>query len=196
MIVSSAGQHFDLCYLLPPHYSTDYSVTGHGRLKSRPLNELISSMQEHGCVLTTPSLPFRVNGKLRSGIYKMPGNVSSQYISGLMLALPLLEGDSRIELTSPLSSAPYLEMTLDTLRLFGIEITKYKNGWHVKGAQKYTSPGKVTAEGGLVLRSLLALCGRYFRTHNRYRAQTELISGRYSDFRDTPIHRRKSDCGQ
>ncbi|MGE4353785.1 MAG: 3-phosphoshikimate 1-carboxyvinyltransferase [Oscillospiraceae bacterium] len=125
----------------------DFSITGQGRLIARPLDDLAHSLSEHGCTFMAQTLPFRVCGRLRPGTYKLPGNISSQYISGLMFALPLLAGDSEIVLTTPLSSAAYIEMTLEALRLFGIEIIQTDNGWHVKGAQKYRSPGRVNAEG-------------------------------------------------
>ena len=63
-----------------------------------------------------------VDGKLQSGHFKLPGNVSSQYITGLLFALPLLDGDSVLEITSPLESSGYVDLTLDVLKQFGVEI--------------------------------------------------------------------------
>lgn len=67
----------------------------------------------------------------------MPGNVSSQFVTGLLLALPLLEGESRIVLTSPLESKGYVEMTLSVLREFGIQVWETEDGWRVPGGQVY-----------------------------------------------------------
>jgi len=124
-----------------------FDMEGHGRLARRPVAELAAAMQEHGCAFSAEALPFRVTGRLRSGEYRLPGNISSQYISGLLFALPLLSGDSRITLTSSLSSAAYVQMTIDTLARFGICIEKTERGWRIPGGQQYVSPGRVTVEG-------------------------------------------------
>ena len=82
-------------------------------------------------------LPLTVNGCLKPGIFKLPGDVSSQFVSGLMFALPLLEGDSVIEITSPLESASYVDLTLSCLKKYGISVENV-NGEH----RKYIIPGK------------------------------------------------------
>lgn len=124
-------------------------LLGCGRLPERPLSPLREEMQAHGCLFLGEKLPFELCGKLESGRFKLPGNVSSQYITGLLLALPLLEGDSEIALTSPLESAGYVDMTVRTLKQFGIEITvlPQNRGYGVSGGQNYISPQKITAEG-------------------------------------------------
>lgn len=114
--------------------------TGRGRLPERPLAEYKTILAGHGARLDFPeqgSLPLRIGGRLTGGVYQVPGNVSSQYISGLLFALPLLEEDSQIRLTTPLESAPYVAMTLHTLRLFGIRVDENKEGYFVPGRQKY-----------------------------------------------------------
>ena len=124
-------------------------LTGSGRLPERPLSPLMEEMEQKGCCFSERKLPLTVSNGLKSGKYTLPGNVSSQYITGLLLALPLLEGDSEIILTSKLESAGYVDMTIRTLSLFGIEIKTMPNGggYRVKGNQKFTSPGKITVEG-------------------------------------------------
>ncbi|MDR0314297.1 MAG: hypothetical protein LBI14_11975, partial [Treponema sp.] len=98
-----------------------------GRLPSRPLSGLYEEMQAHGCTLSAPgSSPLTCEGKLKSGEYTIPGNISSQFISGLLFALPLLEGDSLIRITEVLESRPYVDMTLEALRLFGIKVEEMK----------------------------------------------------------------------
>jgi 3-phosphoshikimate 1-carboxyvinyltransferase len=124
-----------------------FDMAGHGRLAQRPVGELAAALGEHGCVFSGETLPFHVSGRLRSGEFRLPGNISSQYISGLLFALPLLPGDSRITLTSSLSSAAYVQMTIDTLSRFGIRIEKTERGWLIPGGQRYRSPGRVTVEG-------------------------------------------------
>lgn len=124
-----------------------FSMSGSGGLVSRPLEELMQSMKAQGCSFLGSALPFSAKGRLKPGDYIIPGNVSSQYISGLLFALPLLDGESRIVLTSPLSSCAYVEMTLQMLRAFGIEIEVRDSGYIIKGSQKYKSPGRIALEG-------------------------------------------------
>jgi len=122
---------------------------GQGRLKDRPLKELREAMQANGCSFVGEKLPLSVMGPMRAGTFVLPGNVSSQYVSGLLFAAPLLDGGSSIVLTSPLESIGYVDMTLQTMRQFGIQIDVSDDGrtYHVKGGQQYTSPGEVRVEG-------------------------------------------------
>ena len=121
--------------------------TGHGRLPERPLVELLAVMEANGSKTSNPALPFSVSGKLTPGTFSLPGNVSSQYISGLLFALALLDGNSCIDITTKLESAAYVAMTVNTLKAFGITVTKTENGYSVAGGQSYTSPGVYTVEG-------------------------------------------------
>ncbi len=121
--------------------------TGHGRLPARPIDHLRTALEAHGASFSAPALPFAVSGRLRSGHYRLPGNVSSQYITGLLFALPLLEGDSQIELTTSLESRAYVDMTLSALAQFGIRIKPTDTGWLIPGGQRYRSPGQIAVEG-------------------------------------------------
>lgn len=125
--------------------------TGHGRLSQRPMEPLCSQLAAHGVSLQLPengdSLPLHISGKLRGGDFFFSGDISSQYITGLLFALPLLEEDSRILLTSPLQSKGYVEMTLQLLKQFGIRILPLENGWQVFGRQSYCPPKQLTAQG-------------------------------------------------
>lgn len=113
------------------------TFTGHGRLPSRPLEPLLSQMAEHGvCCSRREGLPLTISGRLTPGRFSLAGNVSSQFITGLLFALPLLAGNSEILLTSPLESAGYVDMTLDMLARFGIRIFPTSNGWNVPGNQR------------------------------------------------------------
>lgn len=78
---------------------------------------------------------LRVEGRLTSGTYELPGDVSSQFITGLMYALPMLEGDSEIRLTTPLESSGYVDMTIDALSSFGVRIKPIEGGWRIPGGQ-------------------------------------------------------------
>lgn len=123
------------------------TFTGEGMLPKRPLLELLLQMEQHGCVASAHYLPLTVRGRLKSGVYTVPGDISSQYITGLLLALPLTDGDSAIILTSPLQSKPYVDMTIDTLKKFGIVIREEKERYLVQGNSRYKSPGSIELEG-------------------------------------------------
>ncbi|NLC84619.1 MAG: 3-phosphoshikimate 1-carboxyvinyltransferase, partial [Ruminococcaceae bacterium] len=119
---------------------------GHGRLPARPLREYEQILGPHGIEFDFPtvgSLPLEISGQLRAGDYSLRGDISSQYLSGLLLALPLLAGDSKINLTTPLESAPYVEMTINTMRRFGVQVEQSTASsvpggqFIVPGGQKY-----------------------------------------------------------
>ncbi len=112
--------------------------TGHGRLPERPIGVYLDCLPEHGVSCKTQGgLPLEVGGQLTPGTFTLPGNVSSQFITGLLLALPLLQEDSELILSSPLESAGYVDMTLEIMRDFGVMIQTTKNGWHIDGGQSY-----------------------------------------------------------
>ena len=122
-------------------------LTGRGRLPSRPNGPLLSVLREHGTKIEGDFLPLTVHGGLQSGDFALPGNISSQYFTGLLFALPLLEGDSTLRYTSPLESMPYVDLTLSVLRQFGVRVENLENGWRIPGGQRFVSPGNVEAEG-------------------------------------------------
>ncbi|MBR6633140.1 MAG: 3-phosphoshikimate 1-carboxyvinyltransferase [Clostridia bacterium] len=123
------------------------SFEGRGRLPDRPIVELLDAMRKNGAEFSGDRLPFTKTGKLRSGVYELPGNVSSQYITGLLFALPLLEGNSEIRLTTKLESSAYIDITLWVLKRFGIEVEFKNNSYFIKGNQKYVSPSSLTVDG-------------------------------------------------
>ena len=111
---------------------------GRGRLPQRPIDIFVRELGKNGTRFDYHNtMPFTVSGGLNSGIFEVEGDVSSQFITGLLFALPLLEGDSEIVLTSHLESRPYVDITIDTLRRFGIFAEESENGFHIKGGQKY-----------------------------------------------------------
>ncbi len=119
--------------------------TGHGRLMQRPQTPYFEMFEGKGIDCRVEAGTLRVHGTLRPGKYSIRGDVSSQFITGLLYALPLLNGDSDIVLTTPLESAGYVDMTLQALRQFGISIQPAENGWHTPGNQTYF-PADVQAE--------------------------------------------------
>ncbi|MBQ7897213.1 MAG: 3-phosphoshikimate 1-carboxyvinyltransferase [Clostridia bacterium] len=120
---------------------------GSGRLPDRPITDLTNTLKENGVTFSAEKLPFTKTGRLHSGTFTLPGNVSSQYITGLLFALPLLEGDSEIILTTKLESSAYVDITLGALKKFGIEIKATERGYFVKGNQKYISPDRLSVDG-------------------------------------------------
>ncbi|MBQ3047276.1 MAG: 3-phosphoshikimate 1-carboxyvinyltransferase [Clostridia bacterium] len=122
----------------------NYTFIGHGKLMDRPNDELLGALSCHGAVWEKTDR-INLSGKLTSGDYRIRGDISSQYISGLLMALATLDGDSTITLLTPLSSAPYVDITLEVLSSYGIKIIKTDSGYFIKGGQKFK--GNVTPEG-------------------------------------------------
>ncbi|MHC1695366.1 MAG: 3-phosphoshikimate 1-carboxyvinyltransferase [Eubacteriales bacterium] len=119
---------------------TDARFTGRGTLLPRPMGLFRELLRDSGAnvSLTGEGLPMTISGQLRSGRYTLPGNVSSQFVSGLLFSLPLLDGDSEIVLTSRLESVAYVEMTIKSLRDFGVEVSTTQSGYYIKGGQSYS----------------------------------------------------------
>ena len=138
-----------LRFLLPvaAAQGAEVTFTGHGRLPQRPNAPLVAALREHGARIDADGLPMVVSGPVAGGVWTLPGDVSSQYVTGLLFALPLLDGDSDIALTTPLASAAYVDMTLQALRQFGIAAETRPQGWHIPGGQRYRSPGEAMVEG-------------------------------------------------
>lgn len=139
-----------LRFLLPvvSALGIDTTITGHGRLPERPISPLKEEMERMGVTFHNGSkFPLHLTGQLQAGDYEILGNVSSQFITGLLFALPLLDGDSRIKLIPPVESRSYLNITLSALRKFGIEISEEENLYIIKGNQKYVSPKEITVDG-------------------------------------------------
>ena len=114
-----------------------------GRLPQRPLSPLWEEMERMGCSLSRPTEnTVRCQGRLQAGVYTIDGGVSSQFITGLLLALALVPGESRLTVLGQLESAPYVTMTQQVMALFG----KNTTGLAVSGG-RFHSPGKQWVEG-------------------------------------------------
>jgi len=120
---------------------------GSGRLPSRPIEPLAGELVRHGCSIWQEGDTVWLNGRLRNGDYTLPGDVSSQFISGLLFALPLLEGDSTLEVTGDVESQGYIAMTEQTIRSFGVRFTREGWRYHIPGRQRYRTPGRLIPEG-------------------------------------------------
>lgn len=116
----------------------DSVFQGQGRLPQRPIDIYKRELSKHGITFLTQKMPYEISGRLNGGIYEIEGNVSSQFITGLLFALPLVKEDSEIRMTSHLESRPYVDITIDILKRFGITITETENSFFIKGNQQYT----------------------------------------------------------
>ena len=110
---------------------------GRGRLMERPLEPYEKLFLEKGISFSREDGGIRVAGRLTPGIYRLPGDVSSQFITGLLYALPLLEGASDLVLTTKLESGGYVDLTLEVLSRAGITVEPTGQGWHIPGGQRY-----------------------------------------------------------
>ena len=122
---------------------------GKGKLVDRPLDSYYRIFDKQGIFYKNENgkLPLTVNGKLKAGNYEIDGNISSQFITGLLYALPLLDGDSKLTINKNLESKGYVDLTLEILKLAGIEIMNndYKS-FDIRGNQTY-KPFDYTVEG-------------------------------------------------
>lgn len=137
-------------FLLPVAAAICKNVTlvGSGRLPERPFSPLCESLERNGAKFSSDKLPITINANVaHGGVFEIPGNISSQYISGLLLMLPLFKEGGEVKITTPLESAGYVDMTVDTMTKFGIEIEKGENSYKVLPNQSYKSPEFVRAQG-------------------------------------------------
>ena len=139
-------------------------LDGHGRLPERPLEPLRVRLNEHGARVSAEGVwPVAVDGRLDGGAFDLPGNVSSQYVTGLLLALPLLGEGGQVRLHGAVESRPYIDMTLAALAAFGVEARETREAvcgevdgyevcemctvFTVPAGSRYISPGAVEVEG-------------------------------------------------
>ena len=121
------------------------AFTGRGRLAERPLSPLYELLSDNGCTLSpSGQFPLTVSGRLRGNRFTIDGGISSQFVSGLLMAAPLLENDVEICVTGAIESRPYMDMTVDAMRRFGVTVTEENATFRVSGA--YRSPGRFSAE--------------------------------------------------
>ena len=120
--------------------------TGRGRLMERPQGPYFDLFDEKGIFHESKDGALTITASLTPGTYRLPGDVSSQFVTGLLYALPLLEGDSEIVLASPLESRGYVDMTVEALGQFGVRVEARPGGWHIPGGQLY-QPRSLTVEG-------------------------------------------------
>lgn len=125
--------------------SNHAEFVGEGRLLERPLGPYEEVFQKCGIAQKKEENRLILNGRLHCGEFHLPGDVSSQFVSGLLMSLPLIKGDSAIVLDSPLESHAYVDMTVEVMRKFGVCVTQEKFGYRIPGNQVYR-PTEYTVE--------------------------------------------------
>lgn len=140
-----------LRFLLPvaAALGADATFIGQGRLPERPLSPLYEEMTAHGVKMTENGrMPLKCEGKLPAGLYTIDGGISSQFISGLLMALPLTGIQSKIAVTGKQESSSYIGLTLNALSQFGIDIQTVTDGYIIPSGQEFTSAdAQVSVEG-------------------------------------------------
>ncbi|MDR0909952.1 MAG: 3-phosphoshikimate 1-carboxyvinyltransferase [Spirochaetaceae bacterium] len=134
-----------LRFLLPIAASLGgkWKFSGHGRLMERPLTVYEKLFPEHGVTIHKENDCITIEGKLQGGLFTLPGNISSQFISGLLMALPLQPSgtEHKISLSSALESASYVDLTIDVMSSYGVQIETKDTVYTVQGGQKYIDTG-------------------------------------------------------
>lgn len=135
-------------FLLPiaAALGADITGVGEGRLPERPMDTLTKLFREHGVEASADNLPITLNGKMTGGDFCLPGNISSQYISGLLLAAPLCDVDVNIIPTTALESVGYIDMTVSAMKKYGVTVEETNNGWRVSKDSRYVG-ANTTVEG-------------------------------------------------
>lgn len=119
-------------------FGKEVTFIGQGRLPQRPIGEYLELLPKHNVnVKSDGGLPLTISGQLKNGSYEISGDVSSQYVTGLLLALADLEGDSAVILTTPLQSKPYVDMTVKVMKDYGVEIKETDFGYLIHGGQEF-----------------------------------------------------------
>ena len=193
-------------------------LIGHGRLMQRPLTVYQNLFAPLGVVWRQEGDALTVEGELKSGRFELPGDVSSQFITGLLLALPRLEGDSEIVVTTPLESRAYVELTRRVQREFGVTSAWLDGGQTllVRGGQEAVSPGTLHIEGdwshaafylvaGAIGRGEIRLTGLDPQSAQGDRAVVEILRDMGADIRwegsalvsrASRLHGLRVDCAQ
>ena len=127
-------------FMIPVAAALGKEVTfvGEGSLLSRTLGEYMTLLPQHNVKVKSDGfLPLEISGKLTNGNYEVNGDVSSQYITGLLMALANADGDSAVILKTPLQSKPYVDMTIKVMADFGVHVTETDFGYLIHGNQKF-----------------------------------------------------------
>ena len=137
--------------------SEQVTVVGEGKLLARSHADLLYALK--GVGFTSEKLPFTIKGRLNGGDYYVNEKLSMQFVSGLMLALPLLDKDSRIIFNGNVNTTN-AQITALIMQDFGVEVVKEEKGYFIKGSQKYVAPQSLNVEGDYALSCVWKLCNK------------------------------------
>ena len=138
-----------LRFLIPVVCALGVQATffGQGKLPQRPITPYLDELPKHGAQFDYQgTMPFTVRGRLTSGEYRISGDISSQFVTGLLLALALIDGRSELVLTTPLQSKPYVDITADCLAKCGVSVTQTDKGYAVTGGSMKAFQAPVEAD--------------------------------------------------
>ena len=138
-----SGTTFRFSVPLAAAFRKNAEIFCRGRLKDRPNKPFFDSLSEHGVKISDETLPVRVSGDLQGGIFTLPGNISSQFVSAILTALPVSKQSGTIKLTSRLQSDSYVKMTASAMEKFGVKVNFSENGFSVNGKNGYVSPKEI-----------------------------------------------------
>lgn len=149
-----------LRFLLPVASALNCNATykGCGKLPTRPIKTIIDELKLHGINFSSDHLPLTTSGKIKGDVFTLDGSVSSQFLTGVLLSLPILDG-GKVALTTPLTSKSYIDLTCQTLKQFGIEVDISKNEYVVESCYKYKSPKTIYADGDWSNSAFFLCCG-------------------------------------
>ena len=149
-ILPCADSGSTLRFMLPVVCALGVSCEFHmsGRLPERPMAHLEKELMRGGIRLWRPSPDVLCcEGQLIAGDFYLPGNISSQYITGMLMALPLLSSDSSLYVSEPIESEGYIDMTLEALKKFGQTFEGNRTHYKIRPKSTLSSPGCISAEG-------------------------------------------------
>lgn len=135
-----------LRFLLPIVASLGVTATFIGKegIVNRPIKPIVDLLKKGGIAFSSDTLPLTISGKLKSGDYEIDGSISSQFITGLLFAFSITSGDSSLVVNHGLVSSSYVDITIDVLKTFGVDISK-DNRYHIQGT-KLVSPKVIETE--------------------------------------------------
>ena len=113
----------------------------------QPLEPVLSAMEKHGCSFSGETFPLSMQKRLRGGDFALPDHIDARFVSGLLFAAPLLKEDSRVILNTYLESEQYVDLTIDVMERFGVNVYENENGYQIPGKQTYCSPKEFRVEG-------------------------------------------------
>lgn len=121
--------------------------TGSGRLPDRPIKELTDLLKNANCILSSDKLPIEITNRFKFKNIDIKGNISSQYISGLLLSAVLQDEDININIIGKLESKPYVDMTIKVMKEYGISVNQTDTGYFISKDSKFISPKNSVVEG-------------------------------------------------